>query len=455
MRGLVVQFLLPVLILLLGVIVGAIAGSVVWGVILGGLSAILAAIALARHARLRLEWLELVSRQDSRIDLEFEATRDDWDQIEHAIRSVAQQGIRLNRQRDVMLRTFMQHTQVLDQMYDGLMRVGQDGTVTYANVAASTLFGGRNPTGRTMMSVTHDHELNTAVRTCLETGVEQHHTVEIPGENRLISAVAIRLGDEELEVLVMLRDITELARLQNLRRDFVANVSHELRTPLSTIKILTETLLDIGERDEQSMGFLHKIEGEVDSMTALVRDLLDLTRLETTGSRLTLREIDAATLIQDVSDRMRPLAERSDIELNVEAERDAGWLVGDEQRLHQALINLMTNAILHTAGGGSVSVVAGRVERGTQFTVRDTGRGIPAEDLPRIWERFFKADRARSGPGTGIGLAIVKHIVQAHEGSVGASSALGSGSSFWFVIPDNLGPVPKLPPAYEVPVAPN
>jgi two-component system sensor histidine kinase ResE len=187
----------------------------------------------------------------------------------------------------------------------------------------------------------------------------------------------------------------------------------------------------------------------------LVRDLLDLTRLETMGARLALREVDVGLLVEDVRDRMRPLAERHGVELVTSSGDDAGLLVCDERRLHQALINLITNAIVHTPADGMVTIGAERVEGGVSFFVQDTGTGIPAGDLPRVWERFFKTDKARTGPGTGLGLAIVKHIVQAHSGSVAASSEVGKGSDFRITIPDDLGPVLKLPPAQENRIAPN
>lgn len=456
MRSLYIQFMLPIVFLTVGIAVGAMAGSVGWGIAIGAGLAMLVGILLALRATRMLRTVERVAKNADGIDIEAASTAADSDEIASTLRAVAQQRLSENqRHRDVMM-LVTQQTQVLDRMYDGLMRVAGDGKVTYANVAAGSLFGGRNPTGRSFMSVTRDHELNSAVRMCLQTGDEQQHTFEIPGEGRLINAVVTRLSERPAEALVMLRDITEVSRLQNLRRDFVSNVSHELRTPLSTIKILTETLLDLDEGTGESSGFLRKIDAEVDSMTALVRDLLDLTRLETMTGRLVLREIDTALLVEDVCNRMRPLAERHNVDLIADTESSPDNFVADERRLHQALINLITNAIVHTPAGGSVTVRSERSDDGgTRISIIDTGVGIPPDDLPRVWERFFKTDKARTGSGTGLGLAIVKHIVQAHDGNVSATSRVGHGSTFVVEIPAGLGPVVKPPPVYGSSVAPN
>ncbi len=455
MRRLFSQYLVPTAILFLSLITGSLIGTAAWGIAIGGLLAIILAAWLAKRANARLQIVEQVARRDTGIDLENLATTPLYDEIDHALQTVAQRAINTDRRFENLSLLLAQQAQLLDRMNDGLMRVSLDGRVTYANVAAGSIFGGRNPTDRTFMSVTRDHELNRSVRLCLETGIDQQHTLEIPGDGTLINAVSIRLSQHPAEALVMLRDITEVNRLQNLRRDFVSNVSHELRTPLSTIKILAETLLEIRADDDEATEFLMKIDNEVDSMTALVRDLLDLTRLETFGGRLVLREIEAEILVQDVVSRMQPLADRHSVTLVPEIGESSGFVIGDERRLHQALVNLITNAIVHTPVGNSVVVGAQRDGAGVRFFVRDTGIGIAASDLPRIWERFFKTDKARTGSGTGLGLAIVKHIVHAHAGSVSATSELGRGSEFSFSVPDNLGPVAKLPPEYENPVAPN
>jgi two-component system phosphate regulon sensor histidine kinase PhoR len=428
-----------------------------WWVVAGGVGLALGlALLLARRTRRQVERIEHLVRSSDPGEWLAAAEVDGVDEVDHALQTVGHQMTQLAQRQRRDTELLQQQALVLDHMHDGLMRVGPDGRIRYANVAAGTLFGGRNPTGRSFISVTRDHELNQALWSCLESGTEQQHTVEIPGDSRLISVVIVRLGAHARvhEALVMLRDITEVNRLQTLRRDFVANVSHELRTPLSTIKILTESLIDMNA-DEETGDFLRKIDGEVDSMTALVRDLLDLTRLETLGGGLATRAIDVTQLVEDVCDRMRPFADRHDVALVKRVEDNAGSTVADERRLHQALVNLINNAIVHTPAGGEVTIGADRLEDGVSFFVRDTGSGIPPDHLQRVWERFFKTDRARSGPGTGLGLAIVKHIAQAHHGRVSATSEYGRGSEFRVFIPDGLPLTVRVAAEPAARIAPN
>jgi two-component system, OmpR family, phosphate regulon sensor histidine kinase PhoR len=435
MRGLTAQFLLPVVSLGVSIALGWTLGSTSWGIVAGVVLACVVAGLLARRIYQRLRVMQRWARFADTTAHHVPPSTVLRDEVDETVSDIEHMLTSVRRQMQSLVMQLQQQTLVLDRMNDGLMRVVADGRVSYGNVAAGTLFGGRNPVGRSFIGVTRDHELNQALRRCLDTGEEQHHTFEIPGEGRILDAVIVRIGEHPAEALVMARDITEVNRLQHLRRDFVSNVSHELRTPLATIKILTETLLEIRGEDEEAARFLQKIDAEVDSMTALVRDLLDLTRLETLGGRLALRLIDVEVLVTDVCDRMRPLAESHDIHLRAELADDIGSAVLDERRMHQALINLVTNAVAHTPPGGEVTISARGTAASVTFVVRDTGRGITEDDLPRIWERFFKTDRARTGPGTGLGLAIVKHIVQAHLGSVSAESKVGSGSVFYIDIP--------------------
>jgi len=324
---------------------------------------------------------------------------------------------------------------LIDTIQDGLMQVDANGKVLFANVTAGTMFGGRNPTGSSLIRVTRDHELDQALRRCLRSGNDERLSIDTLNDHRHIAVEITRLAADPAEALVVLRDTTDVHRLQNLRRDFVANVSHELRTPLSTIKILTETLMELRERDEEAVGFLTRIDNEVDAMTALVRDLLDLARLESRHGGLAAEPVDGGRLVRDVCERMSSLAARQGVTLRPSLPERPIAVLGDERRLHQALLNLVRNAVDHSPPGSAVVVSLEDTGEWAAFEVRDSGTGIATEDLPRIWERFYKTDRARTGEGTGLGLAIVKHIVQAHGGTVDATSTLGQGSTFGFRIP--------------------
>ena len=324
---------------------------------------------------------------------------------------------------------------MLDRLTDGLILVSDEHTVIYANVAAATLLGGRNPVGGSFIAAVRDHETADALAASLRTGIEARRIVDIAGEDRTVEAVIARVSDDPPEAVVVMRDITELAKLQTLRRDFVANVSHELRTPLSTVKILAETLSDLaGDGDEQRR-FLEKIDDEVDSMSELVDDLLNLTQLESGRTPLNLSVVRAHDLLSEVRDRMNPIAGRHGIQIRTSGSGLDDHVQVDERRITQALINLVSNAVAHTHRGGSIILSYSSDENMVSFLVEDTGVGIPAEELDRIWERFYKVDRSRSAPGTGLGLAIVKHVVQAHGGTVDARSTLGDGSVFEIHLP--------------------
>ncbi|RIK39861.1 MAG: hypothetical protein DCC58_14670 [Chloroflexi bacterium] len=435
MRGIVGQFLAGPLCVAVGVIVGRWIDRPDAGLLVGLTIGPCVSVALGLSARRRLRRISAeaeLGREGREPHGHDFAMRDEIDRVASDVWRLASESSR---------RLSRDHAQIeqqgflIDRMRDGLMRVAADGTVLFANITAGAMFGGRNPTQRSFIRVTRDHELNEALLRCLRTGNEQHLTLEIPGDHRLISAHISLLRTQRPEALVVLRDITEVSRLQQLRRDFVANVSHELRTPLSTIKILTETLLELRDSDAEILPFLEKIDAEVDAMAALVRDLLDLARLEAPAVGIARKPVEAGGLIRDVSERMASLAGRQQVTLETQCPPEPLIVQGDERRLHQALLNLTRNAIDHTPAGGRIVVSANASGDEVVLAVEDSGSGIAPEDLPRVWERFFKADRARTEGGTGLGLAIVKHIAQAHGGTVGASSALGKGSRFEIRLP--------------------
>lgn len=432
MHGIRARLLLPVFLAGVLALAGYAFGYPLIGLALGMLAGVITALRYATRMQQRLGYFHRPGEVDSSGPYPFSVENDE---IDDAYVSVSSRFQLLESEYNEHVSVLSRQSQLLDRMNDGIMRVDANGIVSYANVAAGALFRGRNPTGQSFIAVTRDHELNDLLQVNLRTGEDQQHTFDIPGEASVYNAVITRISERPKEALVVLRDITEVTRLQTLRRDFVANVSHDLRTPLSSIKIMTETLLDLRADDPDSQRFLGKIDDEVNVMTALVNDLLDLASLEGGAGRLTIRRVDLHQLIDDVRERMEPIADRHEVVLLVNVDPDLEPIEADERRLHQVLVNLVNNAIVHTPAGGKVEITACQERDQVAFEVRDTGIGIQPVDLPRVWERFFRADKSRTGRGTGLGLAIVKHIVLSHHGTMSAASEVGKGSEFRVTFP--------------------
>ncbi len=246
---------------------------------------------------------------------------------------------------------------------------------------------------------------------------------------------------------IAIEDLTELRRLERARRDFIANISHELRTPLASVRLLVETLEDAVDTDpDQAQIFIEKIETEVQNLTELVSDILELSRIESGQIPMSIEPIEAEQLVREVMARMLTLAQRYRVQLRTEIEQGETYVAADSKQILRVLVNLVHNAIKFTPSGGMV-IVGTRIEEGgnmQSFFVRDTGIGIPPEDLPRIFERFYKVNQARSktdfiggpgGGGSGLGLAIARHVVEAHGGRIKAESEIGKGSRFTFALP--------------------
>ncbi len=245
---------------------------------------------------------------------------------------------------------------------------------------------------------------------------------------------------------VAIEDLTELRRLERVRRDFVANISHELRTPLASVRLLAETLEDTIETDpEQAQVFVERIEKEVQYLTSLVSELLELSRIESGQLPMVIEPVEAQQLVREGMARLLPQAQRHRVRLRTEIRDGQVLVAADSKQIGRVLVNLIHNAIKFTPSGGEVVVGTFAEPDGhsQRFFVRDTGVGIRPEDLPRIFERFYKVDRSRSkfdhigagGGGSGLGLAIARHIVEAHGGRIFAESTVGQGSTFFFTLP--------------------
>src|SRR5216684_3568630 len=246
--------------------------------------------------------------------------------------------------------------------------------------------------------------------------------------------------------VIAIEDLTELRRLERVRRDFIANVSHELRTPLASVRLLAETLEDAIDTDrENAQTFVEKIEIEVQYLTDLVSELLELSRIESGQVPMMIEPVKAEQLVRETMARMLPQAQRHRVVLRTDIMQGETMVAADSKQIARVFVNLVHNAIKFTPSGGMIVIgTAPEVEGRTQrFFVRDTGIGIRPEELPRIFERFYKSDRARSksdfigpgGVGSGLGLAIARHVIEAHGGRITAESTVGQGSTFTFTLP--------------------
>jgi two-component system phosphate regulon sensor histidine kinase PhoR len=324
---------------------------------------------------------------------------------------------------------------VLDQITDGVLIADATGLVQFANPAAGRLFQFGNPLNHSIAEVVRNHQLVEAWRRGQQTRQMQSESVEVPTRHQYLQLVVI--PDQHTSgSLLLAQDLTRIRRLETVRRDFVSNLSHELRTPLASLKALAETLQE-GALDDPpaALRFVDQIQIEVDALTQMANELLELSKIE--SGRFSLERSPAAPfdLLHSAAQRMQVQAERANIAMRVECEEDLPGVQVDSQRLEQVLINLIHNAVKFTRPGGEVTLCAESVPGEVRFAVQDTGVGIPADEVSRIFERFYRVDKSRTGRGTGLGLSIAKHIVEAHGGKIWAESREGQGSTFYFTIP--------------------
>ncbi len=324
---------------------------------------------------------------------------------------------------------------VLEQLTDGVIIADANGLIQFANPAAQNLFETSNALGHSVTEVIRNHQLVDAWRRCQQTREVQSESVELPARHQFLQLIAIP-DTHASGSLLLVQDLTRVRRLETVRRDFISNVSHELRTPLASLKALTETLQNGALADpEAGPRFLGRINTEIDALTQMAQELLDLSRIESGQVELILAPLAPKSLITSAADRMKMQAERAGLKLLVKCDDDLQNIRADKSRLEQVLVNLIHNAVKFTKPGGEIAVAAESVIGGVRFAVRDSGAGIPTESLSRIFERFYRVDRSRTGSGTGLGLSISKHIIEAHGGRIWAESDEGRGSVFYFVIP--------------------
>lgn len=330
---------------------------------------------------------------------------------------------------------------LIDHMTDGILLLSAGRSVVIANPTAQNLLSLKADRllGRPLSEIVPAEELSDAISEAAKVDEVVDRTFEIQSKQRRIvraEVLSIKEDDEEA-FLVVLHDVTREKSLERMRKDFVANFSHELKTPITGLRLLAEALSDsIKEEREEAAYFAEVIKDETGRLASFVEKLMDLARLDAYNLDCSFEPVSVSDVIEEVVSFCEPLAKEKKLNLNVDLSGDLPPMIGDRGQLRMLFQNLIENAIKYTARG-SVTVSAERSGRDIEVRVSDTGIGIEQRDLPRIFERFFRADRARSRTtgGVGLGLSIVSRIVNNHKGKVEVESELGKGSTFKVLLP--------------------
>ncbi len=345
---------------------------------------------------------------------------------------------------------------VMDLLDIGILFLAPNGVILAYNGAAAELLGlTMTSHGQTIMRVVRDHQLDDFIHQSSRRGERDEMLLprRNPARTLKLSAQTIGTGVATPVILVLIRDVTQLSQLERARRDMIASVSHELRTPLAALKLLSETIAThppaaIAER------MALRISDEVDTLNHLVNDLHDLSQIEAGRIALQLAPHDPYTHIERVIERISPTAAEHAITVSYDASQSLPQVLSDAPRVDQVLLNLLHNAVKFTPDHGNIVIAASVIQvpddheqhahipanhaagEWVLFRVTDTGVGIPAEHLPRIFERFYKVDQARTrGSGSGLGLAIARHLIEGHGGRIWVTSTVGSGTTFMFTLP--------------------
>jgi len=329
---------------------------------------------------------------------------------------------------------------VFDASTDAMVALARNTTIRFLNPAAVAMFGVpmADATGRPLIETAHDYELDALVRRVIKDGVGETVVIAFgPGRTSLrAAALPIRDGGD-WAVLLLLADLTEVRRVDQVRRDFVSNVSHELRTPLASVRALVETMEE-GLDPEDSAEFLRRVRQQVDRLTTLVNELLDLSRIESGAVTLQPERVHLGELVAEAASLLRPRTEGPGVTIIYDG-CDLE-VMADRASLLRVASNLLDNAIKWSPEGGRIWVTTEDEGDLVALAVRDEGPGIASQDLPRVFERFYKAEASRSSGGVGLGLAIVKHTVRAHGGTATAENAPGGGAIFTVRLPKKFAP---------------
>ena len=421
-----------------------------WGSLVAFLVAMLIAGTASVWTSRRLERIVDVAARIERGDLRARVDDSPMDEIGRVAVAIDRSAEQVERSFAAVRSSQRQLETLLNSMQDAVIAVSSEGLVRWANQPMDRLVPQRTRLNAPVVETIRDPDFLATVKAAtsskeVKTG---RATSIVPGRAFDVTAAPLPDGG----VVAVLRDLTETERVEKTRRDFIANVSHELRTPLTSIQGYTETLLDtLNENSGSTREFLEIIRKNTTRMARLTEDLLTLARVESGETRFETEPVPPVELLHDAEESFREVARGHGVELQImESHNGSGsveslpLVLADREAIHQVFSNLIDNAMKYGRSGARIELGARAVgtaapgrPKGIEFYVRDFGAGISSEHLPRLFERFYRVDKARSreSGGTGLGLAIAKHIMRAHGGSIRADSELGHGSTFAFTLP--------------------
>lgn len=405
--------------------------------LLASLVAIVLALLIANNTSRPLEQLTSAANRMARGETANEPLPSSIREVSLLVQAFNSMAVRIRQQMQTQETESARLAAVLNNMADGVLIVDAAGLVRLINPAAANLLEcAGDCAGHPLAEVCRPYQPLELWRAALAS--QTSHSQAFAWRKLALLASAIPLSRSlPGHTLLLLQDETKRQQVESMRRDFISNVSHELRTPLAALKVMVETLQDGALGDPTAAArFLGNMEGEIDSLNLMVAELLELSKVESGQVPLERLWVVPEALLAPARDRLRLQAERAGLDLRMElpAEAELPQVYADPNRVQQVLTNLLHNAIKFTPAGGSVVCGAQTQNGEVCFYVRDTGIGIDPQNQQRVFERFFKEDKARSGGGTGLGLSICRHIVAMHGGRIWLQSALGQGSTFWFTL---------------------
>lgn len=414
-----------------------------WGSLVAFIVALLVAATASVWTSRRLERIADVAARIERGDLRARVEDSTLDEIGRVAAAIDRSAEQVELSFAAVRSSQRQLETLLNSMQDAVIAVSSDGLVRWANQPMDRLVPQRTRLNAPVVETIRDPDFLATVKAA--TGSKEVKTARatsiVPGRAFDVTAAPLPDGG----VVAVLRDLTETERVEKTRRDFIANVSHELRTPLTSIQGYSETLLDtVPENSGSTREFLEIIRKNTTRMSRLTEDLLTLARVESGETRFETEPVPPAELLHDAEESFREIARGQGVDLEIIDSNNGSGSVetlplvsADREAIHQVFSNLIDNAMKYGRSGARIELGARTAQRGIEFYVRDFGAGISSEHLPRLFERFYRVDKARSreSGGTGLGLAIAKHIMRAHGGSIRAESELNHGSTFVFTLP--------------------